>query len=136
MKAPSLPTIVVGAVLTAVEALNVTTFHFGLPWTIAIGTLIPALAAYGIGPLTGERFQAIIDLTPAETGLAAALFAGLQMAVLKIEMSTGWHAALSALIVVATSLGFGQNAVAKVKGARQAARERWTTASAPSASRR
>lgn len=124
-KVPSIATIIVGAVLTVIQALNVTTFHFGLPWSIGLAAILPALAAFGLGPLTGEKFQALIELTPAETTAVASLLGGLSMVVLKIEMSTGWHAALTAIIVAAAALGFGQNTISAVKQARYARRQKW-----------
>lgn len=124
-KVPSLATIIVGAALTVIQALNVTVFHFGLPWSIGLTALLPALAAFGIGPLTGAKFQALIELTPAETTAVTSLLSALALVVLKIEMSTGWHAALTAIIVAAASLGFGQNTISTVKQARYAVRQKW-----------
>lgn len=131
MKSPSIPTIIAGAVLTAVSVLNITTFHFGLPWSIGLATLLPALAAFGIGPLTGAQFQAFIELTPAEATVATTVLGGLQMVVLEIDLSNGWHAALTGLIAIAASLGFGPQIVSVVKGARATRRDRYAPARPP-----
>jgi hypothetical protein len=129
MKLPSIATTILSAALTAVAVLNVTTFHFGEPWLAGLAVMLPALAAFGIAPITGAAFQAIIDLTPAETTLAASILSVGEIVVLKVNLETGWKAALTGVVAVAAALGFGPNTVVAVKTMRQVRRERFAPAS-------
>lgn len=132
MKLPNVATIVASAVVTAVAVLNVTTFHFGPTWTVGVAAVLPALAVFGIAPISGQAFQAFLDLTPAESTLATALLGGAQLVVLEVSLAEGWRAALTGLIAVAGSLGFGPQVMAVVKQGRQARRERFAPARGPS----
>jgi hypothetical protein len=64
------------------------------------------LALFGISPLTGASFRAILHLSQTASAVIAASLGGLVVILQQVHMSAGLHGVLAGLIVFAAGLGF------------------------------
>lgn len=76
------------------------------PWAAGIKIGLTILGAWGISPLTGVAFRAILHLSNGVcTGIAAGLTA-LQLIFIQAHLTAGLHGVFAGLIAFAAGLGF------------------------------
>lgn len=98
-------------VLSAIAGVIVAFVSSGIivleaPWSEAAQVSLTVLAAWGISPLTGAAFRAILHLTNGISTVIAATLGGLQVVFMQVHMSTALHGLLAGVLAFAAGLGF------------------------------
>jgi len=73
------------------------------------------LALFGISPVTGASFRALLHLSQTASAFIAAGLGALVVVIAQIHMSAGLHGVLAGLVVFAAGLGFAPEAPAAFK---------------------
>jgi hypothetical protein len=99
-------TVVLSAIAGVLVAFNTASFGFATDWRTGITIGLTILAAWGISPLTGAAFRAILHLSNAVSTVIAAALGALQVIFLQVNMSTGLHGLIAGVLAFAAGLGF------------------------------
>ena len=120
LKLPSSLTVILSLVAGAVVAFvgsNIITLEPAWAQGIQIGLTI--LAAWGISPLTGASFRAILHLSNGVAVAIAGVLGALQVVFLQVGMSPGLHGVVAGVLAFAGGLGFAPSIIVTSKaGAR------------------
>ena len=103
---PTQLTVILSAVAGVLVALNTASFGFAASWTTAITIGLTILAAWGISPLTGVAFRAILHLSNGVSVAIAAVLGALQVIFLNVSISPTWHGIIAGVLAFAAGLGF------------------------------
>ena len=103
---PTQLTVILSAVAGVLVALNTASFGFAASWTTAITIGLTILAAWGISPLTGVAFRAILHLSNGVSVAIAAALGALQVIFLNVSISPTWHGIIAGVLAFAAGLGF------------------------------
>ena len=75
-------------------------------WSEGLQIALTILAAWGISPLTGAAFRAILHLSNGLSVAIAGALGSLQIIFLQVHMSAGLHGLIAGLLAFAAGLGF------------------------------
>lgn len=104
---PSTATLILSAiagVLVAFIQSNIIVLEAGWNEGATVGLTI--LAVWGISPITGAAFRALLHLTNGEATIIATLLATAQIVLTQVHLSSAWHGVLAGVIAFAGGLGF------------------------------
>ena len=107
LKLPSSLTVILSLVAGAVVAFvgsNIITLEPAWAQGIQIGLTI--LAAWGISPLTGSAFRAVLHLSNGAAVAIAGALTALQIVFLQVNISAGLHGVIAGVLAFAGGLGF------------------------------
>src|SRR5271154_2184272 len=93
----------IAGVIVAFVASNIIVLEAGWQEGVVVGLSI--LAAWGISPLTGSAFTAILHLSNGVATVIAGALAALQIIFTQVHMSAGLHGVLAGVIAFAAGLG-------------------------------
>ena len=108
----------IASLLLGVATVVIVVLEPGGLWTSGLTIGATWLATFNIAPITGLQFKSALQLTPLEGGLAAVALTVINLILVDASLSTGWHAALVAVVNIAAGLGFGPDTIAAVKATR------------------
>ncbi len=91
-------------VVVAFVASNIIVLESGWSEGVQIGLTI--IAAWGISPLTGAAFRAILHLSNGVSVAIAGALGALQIVFLEVHMSLGLHGLIAGVLAFAAGLGF------------------------------
>ena len=103
---PTQLTVLLSAVAGVLVAFNTASFGFASTWTTAITIGLTILAAWGISPLTGVAFRAILHLSNGVSVAIAGVLGALQVVLLQVSIDMTLRGILTGVIAFAAGLGF------------------------------
>jgi hypothetical protein len=106
LNTPTQLTVIFSAAAGILVAFNTASFGFASDWTTSITIALTILAAWGISPLTGVAFRAILHLSNGVSVVIAAGLGALQVIFLQVSMGATLHGILAGVIAFAAGLGF------------------------------
>ena len=110
---------IIAGVIVAFVASNIITLEPAWSQGIQIGLTI--LAAWGISPLTGTSFRAVLHLSNGLAVFIAGTLTALQIVFLQVNISAGLHGVIAGVLAFAGGLGFAPSIALATK----AGRTRW-----------
>jgi hypothetical protein len=111
-------TLALSAIMGVIVAFNEASFAFATDWRVGITIALTILAVWGISPLTGVAFRAILHLSNAVATAIAMGLGALQVVFLQVTLSPGAHGLIAGVIVFAGGLGFAPAAAVLAPRAR------------------